>query len=211
MLKNNRQKNSTNLPAGAMCAARTTQDQKVTPMKLFSPSQVFELEYEKKYKIAETVMVALGVAFEVVSKNVPEMQKEIGSWEDGRTFSLAVMQKGPSVSLKKENGAITYQGKGVQDDRLVLYFKNIDSALMVFTGVMGAHKAAVQRRTIVHGNIGHSVQAVRAMAIVQKYLLPEAMLRKSAKRAPQFTFNDRIKKAVVIAGLIPAMAFKSSK
>ncbi len=196
---------------GGCCACRYQDQRKVDTMKLFSISQVFDLEYEKKYKIVETVMLALGVGFEVVSKNVPEMQKEISDWEDGRVFSLAVMHGGPAVSMKKENGVIKYLGKGVKDGKLVLYFKNIDSALMVFTGLMGAHTAAVQRRTIVHGNIGQSVQAVRAMAIVQKYLLPEGMVRKNSKRPPQLSFNDRMRKVVVITGLLPGLALKSSK
>jgi hypothetical protein len=173
--------------------------------KLFSISQIFELKYPAKENIARIALLALGYTFEVVSRDCPEMKAEIAGWNEGRTFALGVLPDGPAVTMKKENGRIKYLGRGIKNPSLIIYFKNMDAALMVFTGLMGAHTAAVQNRVIIHGNITESVEVVRAMAIVQAYLFPDFVVRRTYKRPPKFTTIQKWRKAGVMAGLVPGL------
>jgi len=176
-----------------------------------SISQVFDMKYETKAQLAETALLALSVVFETLSGNCGEMKMEIAGWEEGRTFAMGILPDGPAVTLRKEKGKIKYLGKGIRNPELAIYFKNMDSALLVFLGQMGAHTAAIQRRTIIHGNLGKAVETVRAMAVVQKYLFPDFIVNATFKRKPTFTFSQKMLKAQLYATLAPSLILNSNK
>ncbi|MFA6451392.1 MAG: hypothetical protein WCX65_18100, partial [bacterium] len=71
-------------------------------------TRLFLLPYPVKRRIAWLALLALGVSFEYLSRRRAELRKEISNWEEGRVFSLAILHDGPSISLRKENGAIRY-------------------------------------------------------------------------------------------------------
>ena len=71
--------------------------------------------YRSKVVVVRTLLLALGVAFEMLSKRSREMKDEIEDWEDGRVLCLGVLPAGPSMAVRKENGALHYIGKGHHD------------------------------------------------------------------------------------------------
>ena len=166
-----------------------------------SGSQNLSISYKAKKAVVETSLLALGVAFEMVSKRSAEFKSEIADWEEGRIFSLGVLPDGPAISLKKEGDRVRYLGKGHKGSKLKLLFKNIDSALLLVTGRMGAHTAYAQHRSILHGNIVQAVQVSRAMSIVQSYLAPGFALKKTCKRPPKLSPPQLLLKARVMATL----------
>ena len=155
--------------------------------------------------LVATSLRALGATFELVSKYSAELQGEIMDWEEGRVFAMGVLPNGPSMSLRKSGERIQFLGMGLKDPSVTMLFKNLDAAVMTFTGQIGAHTASIQRRVIVHGNITHAMQAVRALGIVQKYLLPAVILNKTYKTPPHFTAKDLWLKTKVMAGLGPQL------
>jgi len=170
------------------------------------------VSYKTKRLLAQTLLLALATAFELLSKSSPELKEEIDDWEDGRVFALGVMPDGPAVTMKKEDGRIKFLGKGLKENpQLVIYFKNLDSALLPLTGQMGAHIAFAQHRAILHGNVGEAMQINRAMAIVQKYLLPAMVLKKTSKRPPKYTLSQTMLKARVMAVLGVGLALNALK
>ncbi len=168
-------------------------------------TRIFLLSFKAKQRIAAIALLALGVTFEYLSRKSKALKDEIAGWEEGRVFALSVMRDGPSVSLKKENGAIRYLGYGLKDSDITFYFKNIDSALMVFVGMMGAHTASIQHRTIVHGDLGKAMEVLRAMNIVQMYLFPGIVLKTTFKRPPKMSFGQLLLKAWVMIRLTPGL------
>ena len=177
-------------------------------MEDFLIDRISKMDYPTKESIAGVGLLALGVSFEWLSGASSEMQKEISNWRDGLVFSIGVLPDGPAVTLEKKRGRIVYLGRGFHDPELGIYFKNMDSGLLVFLGLMGAHTAAVQRRTIIHGNVVEAVRVVRAMNVVQKYLFPGFVVNRTFKRAPEFGFTDYIIKGMTYAGLLPNMLLK---
>jgi hypothetical protein len=145
--------------------------------------------------------LALGAAFETVSKRSAELRAEIADLEDGYVFSIGVLPDGPAVSLKKEGNRIRYLGKGYRDPTVKILFKNIDSAVRVCVGMIGTHTAAAQHRTLVHGNIGEAVAISRAMSMVQTYLYPRFILTRTTKRCPKLTPAQLLLKAWVMTTL----------
>jgi len=174
--------------------------------------RIFSLKYKDKAAIAKIALGAMAAAFELASKRVPELQKELKSWDNGRTFALGVLAKGPGITMRNENGVIKLIGEGVREGTdVVFYFKNIDSALMVFAGMMGAHTASIQHRTIVHGDIGMGMEALRAMNIVQAYLFPGFILKKTFKTPPKMNGAQMLTKIGIMASLAPVMIANGSK
>lgn len=163
------------------------------------------MKYEKKKSLVETLLVLFGVVFEKLSKCCREFQAELDDWEDGWVFAIGVLPNGPWISLKKEGGVMRYLGKGRQNPRLTILFKNLDCALFPLMGSMGADTAFIQRRAILHGNIAEAMQVSRAMAIVQAYTLPGFVLKKICKRPPKLTPRQLLLKARILAGLAPRL------
>jgi len=167
--------------------------------------------YKLKKLVAGTSLLALGTAFEIVSKCERNLRSELDDWEEGRTFSLGVIPDGPAMVLKKENGRIRYLGSCSDDADPKILFKNIDCALLPLTGMMSSDTAFVQHRAILHGRVGAAMEISRAMAIVQSYLLPGFMFGWLYKRPPQFTLAQYLLKAWVLVALLPCMAINLTK
>ena len=144
-----------------------------------------------------TSLLALGVGFETVSKHDRDLKAEIADWEDGRVFSLGVLPDGPSVTLRKSGDRVQYVGQGDGPSQLRILFKNVDAALPPLTGQMGSHTAFVQHRAILHGNVAEGIQASRAMDMVQTYLIPGFILKRTMKRPPKLTLRQYVLKAWV--------------
>ncbi len=167
--------------------------------------------FKAKQTVVKTSLLALAATFEIVSANSPEMKAEIAEWESGLVFSLGVLPDGPAITMRKETDGLHYLGKGHQDPKLKLLFKNIDSALMALTGLIGAHTAFAQHRAIIHGSLYEAMQVNRCMALVQKYLMPGPVLKRITKRPPAMSAQDYVVKARVMATLGPALLMKAGK
>jgi hypothetical protein len=174
-------------------------------MQLSLPANSSWLTHQAKAAVAATALVALGVAFEILSRHSAEMRGEIERWGEGRCFSLGVLPFGPSVAIRKEGGQLRFLGRGDHGAQLRILFKNMDSALLLLTGQMAAHTAFAEHRVLVHGPIDETVQANRAMAIVVKYLFPGFMLGSLTKRKPVLTRRELALKARLYATLGPAL------
>lgn len=162
--------------------------------------------YQLKKGVVGASLLALGTAFEIVSKYGRDLRAEIADWEEGRVFSLGVMPNGPSMVLKKEGGRIRYLGSRSEKAEPKILFKNMDCAFMPLAGMMSSDTAFVQHRAILHGSVGSAMEVSRAMAIVQIYLLPGFMFGRLYKRPPKLSLGQYLLKAWVFTVLLPCMA-----
>ena len=161
--------------------------------------------FRAKRLVAGTSLLALGVAFEFISRHSQEMKDEIECWDEGRIVCLGVLPDGPSIAIRKELDRLVYLGRGDHGAGLKILFKNLDSALMPLTGIIGAHTAFAEHRAIVHGSLYQAMQANRAMAIVVKFLFPGIILNRIVKRKPQMTGADYLVYARLNAVLVPLL------
>ncbi len=174
-------------------------------------TRLFLLSYSTKKRIAAIALLALGFSFEYLSRRRAEIRDEIANWEEGRVIAIGILQNGPAITLQKERGAIRYLGRGLKQPDLTFYFKNIDSALLVFAGIIGAHTATVQHRTIVHGDIGVAMQTLRAMDVVVRYLYPSYILKNTLRRPPKYKFADVLFKGWFLLRLGPGLIAASGR
>jgi len=151
-------------------------------------------------------LLALAAVFELASRYVPEMQAEIDGWDEGRRVTIGVLPSGPYITIEKSRGRIRYMGSQPGDASVSIFFKNLDSAVLVFTGQLGAAWAVAENRVCVHGSNSEALQVTRAMAVVQTYLFPALILKKTFKRPPQLSAAQLANKARIMGLLAPVMA-----
>lgn len=163
------------------------------------------VRYRAQSAVVSGALRALGATFELVSNYSPELQGELACWDEGRTVCMGVLPAGPDMTFRHESGRIRYVGMVRRCPDVAMLFKNMESAVMTLTGQMGAHTASIHKRVVVHGNITHAMQAMRAMAIVQKFLLPGLILAKTCKNPPRLTRSELLIKARVMAALTPQL------
>jgi len=160
-----------------------------------------------KETVAQTSLLALGVTFELASEHVPEMKEEISTWEEGRRVGIGVLPQGPFITIAKEGDLIRYLGRGLKDPDIAILFKNLDSAILLFTGQLGAAQAVAENRICVHGMNTMGMEVTRAMAIVQTYLFPGLILKNTFKRPPELSAWQIANKARIMGLLTPMLMF----
>jgi hypothetical protein len=161
------------------------------------------IQTKSKYALVDTTLTVIGAAFEVVSKMSPEMQAEIAGWNDGRKCGVGVLPNGPFITLQKKGDQIVYLGKGKQEADVTFLFKNLDSAVMLFTAQMSAHQAAAECRILIDGVNSFAMELNRALSIVETYLFPGIILNMIFKRPPKLTTKQQITKGRILAALMP--------
>lgn len=163
-----------------------------------------------KYRYLDFLLSVLAAAFEAASVRVPELREELASWEEGRTFALGVLPKGPAITLVRENGRVRYLGKGLRSPRVSFLFKNLDAALPVFSGLMGSHHAVAESRILVNGSISGAMELSRALISVETHLFPGFILKRILKRPPPFDIRRLILRGKVwgaVAGILVRRGF----
>jgi len=150
-------------------------------------------------------LLGLAAVFELASELVPAMQREIAGWDEGRRVTIGVLPAGPHITIGKRDGRIRFLGARVEDPSVSILFKNLDSAVLVFTGQLGAPWAVAENRVCVYGPNSEALQVTRAMAIVQTYLFPGLILRKTFKRPPRLSRAEVATKVRILARLTPTM------
>jgi hypothetical protein len=169
------------------------------------------LTRKMKAGVAWTSLLAVASAFERAALHSPEVQKEIADWRDGFIFGMGILPDGPSISIQKKGSRIVYLGQGLRNPDVAFVFKNLDAALLVFTGQIGTHTAAVERRVIIHGNIGESMMVTRGLGMVQAYLFPAFIVDKTFRRSPKSSWDRMKVKARIMAELTPALVSNAFK
>ncbi|MFA6035296.1 MAG: hypothetical protein WC889_20535 [Myxococcota bacterium] len=174
-------------------------------MKIKRP-ELAEAGRVAKYALAQTSLMALGATFELASELVPEMQEELKDWDEGRRVSIGVLPAGPYITIQNVGGRIKYLGLGQKAPDLSVLFKNLDSAVLIFAAQIGSATAVAENRICIHGSNSYAMAATRAMAIVQTYLFPGIILKKTFKRAPVLDAKHLLIKARIMGLLVPRLA-----
>ncbi|MBF0099529.1 MAG: SCP2 sterol-binding domain-containing protein [Desulfobacterales bacterium] len=163
------------------------------------------LQSKSKYALIDTTLSVIAAAFEEVSALAPELKEEIAHWNEGRRFAIGVLPRGPYITMEKKGDRIRFVGKGQKKPDVTFIFKNLDSALLVFTAQISAHQAAAECRVLIDGNNAYAMELNRALAMVETYLFPAFIFKIIFKRPPKLSSSQLIIKSKVYANLLPIL------
>lgn len=169
----------------------------------FSPWRTIESKAKRAY-LAVALRV-FGAAFEAVALNCGECQIELADWEEGRRFALGVEPSGPYVTLEKKGSVIRMIGTGLKAPHLSILFKDLDSAVMVFTTCMGVVQATAENRALIRGDNARAMEVIRVLDIIMTYLLPGFVLKKNFRSPPRFGPLQYLVMLRIYASLLPSL------
>lgn len=129
------------------------------------------------------VLRVLYRALKVLVVKESRIRREFSSFKEGFTMRITLSEGGPSVFMMKKNGNLVFFTKG-EDSDLELKFKSVDSAFLVFTGMMGISRAYAEHRIVVKGDIADTMTLVRMIDIAEAYLFPHIMTRRILRSVP---------------------------
>jgi hypothetical protein len=164
-----------------------------------------KIESKAKRVYLAIALRTFGAAFEAVTSLCKECQNELSDWEEGRRFALGVEPSGPYITLEKRGKKIRMIGTGLKDPALSIVFKNLDSAMMVYTTYMGVVQATAENRAVIRGDNGKAMEVIRILDIIMTYLLPGFILKKNFRTAPVLSGSQYLVMLRIYASLTPSI------
>lgn len=121
------------------------------------------------------VMQFLYRGLKVLYHDDERIYQELSGWKKDMVIQLKVMN-GPSITMEYQytKGLVKSKKKA----QLIITFKNIDSAFLVFTGMKSVQQAYLEHRFTLKGNIYESMRFVRCIDLVETYLFPRFMTKR---------------------------------
>ncbi len=151
-------------------------------------------EIRPRGKPLETALVkgllfVLGRGAQAIARFDEEVNKEVTRWEDSFSVMFEILPDGPRVSLQKMNGKLIYRGLQKTEADLVITFKNIDAAFLIFTARLSTPEGYARKLIMIKGDINKAMSLIRCMRIIQFILFPRFIARSILKRLPRLTLR----------------------
>ena len=137
-----------------------------------------------KETICKIVLFFLYRGFKILYQYDRTVKEEIKEWEDDFTIQIQLNPNGSNLYLRKNPKGITKEKK-VSNPDIVICFKSIDSAFLVFIGMIGISQAYAQHRFTLKGEIEKAMSLVRCIDTIEAYLFPKFITKKILKQIPK--------------------------
>ena len=86
--------------------------------------------------------------------------------------------------LQQRQNAVSYTHLNIEDPDILISFKSIDGAFLVFSGQIGITEAYAQHRFMVKGDIAEIMSIVRCIELAEVYLFPKIITKRILRRVP---------------------------
>jgi hypothetical protein len=155
-----------------------------------------------KSAVVGLVMWVLGRALQSAWRWDPLVRAEANSWPEGVTILMRVMPWGPRLAWAKRQGRIRHLGGKLTDADLVISFKNIEGAFLVFLGLLGSEQGFAQHRMYVKGDLPLAVSLIRCVNQLEAYLFPRIITTRILKRVPRLGWQGNLRRlAICLLGI----------
>jgi hypothetical protein len=135
--------------------------------------------------IVFAVIHIIANAFRSTSRFESLIKKEVNEWPEGFTFMMNVSQSSISIVLQKMCGRLYACDVSEKNCDLVITFKNVDAAFLLFTAQISTAAGYCEKRMCVSGDIPRAVSIIRALTVIERYLFPAIIARRVMKRLPK--------------------------
>lgn len=147
-----------------------------------------------KTLVARIILFVLGRGLQAASKLDPDVRREMQDWPQGLTVAMNIHPSGPRTGWRRDSEKITHLGGKIDPDAmdLVVTFKNVESAFMVFTAQVGTAKAYAEHRMSVQGDLVYSMTLIRCLNYLETHLFPRIISRMILKKVPKMGFKKQL-------------------
>lgn len=125
----------------------------------------------------------------VLYREDSRVKKELDAYPNGYRFCFLISQTPLSLSFEKREGGLK-KVSGTKGD-LVILFKGVRAAFLVFCGLSSVPQAYAQHRFVLKGCVHEGLGLVRCIAYAEGYLFPKFMLRRILERIPEKELPSR--------------------
>lgn len=137
-----------------------------------------------KILFERVILFFLYRAMRVLFKYDTRIHKEISGWPIGMTIVLSACENGPKLCLRRVSCGIV-KVNDIEEPDILITFKSIDGAFLVFSGQIGTFKAYAQHRFLVKGEIAQVMSIVRCIDLTEAYLFPVIITRRILRKVPE--------------------------
>lgn len=152
-----------------------------------------------KHWYLRVMLFFVGRAFQSLWKLDKNIQQEFNMLPEKFSFAITVLPDGPGVFLQKDaQGKLRYKGKLNDEADVMIRFRNIASAMRVFTFQISSYKAYAQNGISVSGDLAATMGIMRCLNLVEDYLLPGFITKKILKRKPKTPWLSKLLKRFIL-------------
>ncbi len=171
-------------------------------MEQISYSQVRAGSKKVKKKIISIILWFLGRGIQSCTRFDENVKKEIQVFDEGFRIMFNVWNSEQTMIVEKRGDRLYHSSKknGKEAD-IVIYFKSIESALMLLTGQIGIAQAYAEHRILLKGDIMLGMSFIRVINIVEAYLFPKFWVKRILKTFPNRSSNSFIVYLGLILGI----------
>lgn len=164
------------------------------------PHQLLPLA-QKAYVTA--MMDIIGRGLVSASQVDEEIRREIAGFPVGMTFQMVVLPKGPGFTAQVQaDGTLKRLTDFTGKVDLVIKFKHVSLAFLVFSFQEGTARAFANDRMIADGEVSHAIRLVRCLDKMEALILPKPVAALAVKRYPLLPLTEKVGKAARIYGKV---------
>lgn len=158
------------------------------------------------------MMDVIGRGLVMASQVDPEIQEEIKQFPVGFSLSMTVFPNGPKFVAKVTE---KYELELVKDNQtrpdLVITFKHLKHAFLVFSFQESTARAFANDRMIADGDVSNAIRLVRCLNRMEALILPKMVASLAVKEYPtHLTLKEKVQEAANIYFKVAQSYFKRS-
>lgn len=153
--------------------------------------------------VSGVVLFILGRGLSAASRLDPDVKREAKSWPEGFSIKMKIWPNGPSMAVHKVNGSLKPYQSDFDEEDVIVYFRNVDSAFLTFTAQISTPEAYAQHRIFAKGDIGMVMSFVRCLDVLEGHLFPRIINRLILRRKPKMGLKKQLIRAYIYLIAIP--------
>lgn len=149
------------------------------------------LAMQKSYVAMMMGVIARGLV--AASRSDEEVRAEFAAFAPGYRFGMTVHPSGPSFLLRvREGGELVREGDSQARTDLLIRFKHITHAWLVFSFQEGTARAFANDRMVADGDVSDAIRLVRCLNRMEKLILPRLVASRAVKDYGQVPLGGKL-------------------
>lgn len=143
------------------------------------------------------MMDVIGRGLTSASQIDPEIHEETKGLPQGMVIQMTVFPSGPNFTAQVQpDGSLALLKNFTGKAGLVIKFKHMSHAFLVFSFQEGTARAFANDRMLVDGDVSHAIRLVRCLNKMEALILPKLVANLAVKQYPQtLGFGEKVSTA----------------